>query len=243
MDMAVDQAGHQCAPAAIDDAGVREPDRLGRDFPDAVAFDHQFVAAAQFPDLGIEHFEILEVVDIHRVAPDRLRPDGMSYAGWPASICGDVAAVLQRWASHVPTTGAFCRCNAALRRPGAEVAGHLRGRCSGIRWLFRVRSSTYALHSTMPAPVSAEVATPEDCIGSVIADLNLRRGQIEGQDMRGNATVIRAMVPLMTMFGYVNNLRSMSRGRAAFTMQFDHYASAPLPEDDPPFRPAIGMRA
>jgi elongation factor G len=91
--------------------------------------------------------------------------------------------------------------------------------------------------------MKVEVATPEDCIGSVIGDLNLRRGQIQGQDMRGNATVISAMVPLMNMFGYVNDLRSMSRGRAAFTMQFDHYAQAPLPEDDPPFRPAIGMRA
>ena len=89
-----------------------------------------------------------------------------------------------------------------------------------------------------------EVVTPEDCTGSVIGDLNLRRGQIQGQDMRGNASVINAMVPLMNMFGYVNNLRSMSQGRATFTMQFDHYAPAlPLPEDDPPFRPAIGMRA
>jgi elongation factor G len=70
----------------------------------------------------------------------------------------------------------------------------------------------------------------------------LRRGQIQGQDMRGNANVISAMVPLMNMFGYVNNLRSMSRGRATFTMQFDHYAPAPMPEDNPPFRPAMGMR-
>jgi elongation factor G len=91
--------------------------------------------------------------------------------------------------------------------------------------------------------MKVEVVTPEDCIGSIVGDLNLRRGQIQGQDMRGNATVISAMVPLMNMFGYVNNLRSMSQGRAAFTMQFDHYAPAPLPEDDPPFRPAIGMRA
>jgi elongation factor G len=91
--------------------------------------------------------------------------------------------------------------------------------------------------------MKVEVVTPEDCIGAVIGDLNSRRGQIQGQDMRGNANVINAMVPLMNMFGYVNSLRSMSRGRAAFTMQFDHYAPAPLPEDDPPFRPAIGMRA
>ncbi len=69
--------------------------------------------------------------------------------------------------------------------------------------------------------------TPEDYTGSVIGDLNSRRGQIQGQDMRGNANVINAMVPLMNMFGYVNTLRSMTQGRATFTMQFDHYAEAP----------------
>jgi elongation factor G len=90
--------------------------------------------------------------------------------------------------------------------------------------------------------MKVEVVTPEDCTGSILGDLNLRRGQIRGQDMRGNANVISAMVPLMNMFGYVNNLRSMSRGRATFTMQFDHYAPVPMPEDNPPFRPAMGMR-
>ena len=75
--------------------------------------------------------------------------------------------------------------------------------------------------------MKVEVVTPEDYTGSVIGDLNSRRGQIQGQDMRGNANVISAMVPLMNMFGYVNNLRSMSQGRATFTMQFDHYAEAP----------------
>jgi elongation factor G len=90
-----------------------------------------------------------------------------------------------------------------------------------------------------------EVVTPEDCTGSIIGDLNLRRAQIQSRDMRGNANVINAMVPLMNMFGYVNNLRPMSQGRATFTMQFDHYAEAlaNVPENDPPFRPAIGMRA
>jgi elongation factor G len=87
------------------------------------------------------------------------------------------------------------------------------------------------------------VVAPEDCIGSILGDLNLRRGRLQGQDTRGNAAVINAMVPLMKMFGYVKDLRSMSQGRATFTMQFDHYAPAPSPEDDPPFRPAIGMRA
>ncbi len=75
--------------------------------------------------------------------------------------------------------------------------------------------------------MKVEVVTPEDYTGSVIGDLNSRRGQIQGQDMRGNANVINAMVPLANMFGYVNHLRSMSQGRATFTMQFDHYEQAP----------------
>jgi elongation factor G len=75
--------------------------------------------------------------------------------------------------------------------------------------------------------MKVEVVTPEDYTGSVIGDLNSRRGQIQGQDMRGNANVIIAMVPLANMFSYVNNLRSMSQGRATFTMQFDHYEQVP----------------
>jgi elongation factor G len=75
--------------------------------------------------------------------------------------------------------------------------------------------------------MKVEVVTPEDYTGSVIGDLNSRRGQIHGQDMRGNANVINAMVPLANMFGYVNTLRSMSQGRATFTMQFDHYEQVP----------------
>jgi elongation factor G len=72
-----------------------------------------------------------------------------------------------------------------------------------------------------------EVVTPEEYTGSVIGDLNSRRGHIQGQDMRGNANVINAMVPLANMFGYVNVLRSMTQGRATFTMQFDHYEQVP----------------
>jgi len=75
--------------------------------------------------------------------------------------------------------------------------------------------------------MKVEVVTPEEYTGSVIGDLNSRRGQIHGQDMRGNANVVNAMVPLANMFGYVNNLRSMSQGRATFTMQFDHYEQVP----------------
>ncbi|MCR5880779.1 elongation factor G [Phenylobacterium sp. J367] len=75
--------------------------------------------------------------------------------------------------------------------------------------------------------MAVEVVTPEEYLGSVIGDLNGRRGQIQGQDVRGNATVINAFVPLANMFGYVNNLRGMSQGRAQFTMQFDHYEAVP----------------
>jgi elongation factor G len=83
-------------------------------------------------------------------------------------------------------------------------------------------------NSVLLEPImKVEVVTPEDYTGSVIGDLNSRRGQIQGQDMRGNANVINAMVPLANMFGYVNTLRSMSQGRATFTMQFDHYEQVP----------------
>ncbi len=75
--------------------------------------------------------------------------------------------------------------------------------------------------------MKVEVVTPEEYQGSIIGDLNSRRGQIVGTDMRGNATVITAMVPLANMFGYVDNLRSMSQGRANFSMVFDHYAPVP----------------
>jgi len=75
--------------------------------------------------------------------------------------------------------------------------------------------------------MKVEVVTPEDYMGDVIGDLNSRRGQITGMDQRANARVINAMVPLAAMFGYVNTLRSMSQGRAQFTMVFDHYEQVP----------------
>ena len=75
--------------------------------------------------------------------------------------------------------------------------------------------------------MKVEVVTPEEYTGGIIGDLTSRRGMVRGQDSRGNANVIDAMVPLANMFGYINNLRSMSSGRAVFTMQFDHYEAVP----------------
>ena len=75
--------------------------------------------------------------------------------------------------------------------------------------------------------MKVEVVTPEDYVGNVIGDLNSRRGQIQGQESRGIAVVVNAMVPLANMFKYVDSLRSMSQGRAQYTMQFDHYEPVP----------------
>jgi elongation factor G len=72
-----------------------------------------------------------------------------------------------------------------------------------------------------------EVVTPDDYMGEVIGDLNSRRGRMEGTDQRGNATVIRAQVPLASMFGYVTDLRSKTQGRATSTMQFHSYQQVP----------------
>ena len=75
--------------------------------------------------------------------------------------------------------------------------------------------------------MKVEVVTPEDFVGDVIGDLNSRRGQVQGMEPQGNATLVKSTVPLATMFGYVNNLRSMTQGRAVYTMQFDNYELVP----------------
>ena len=75
--------------------------------------------------------------------------------------------------------------------------------------------------------MKVEVVTPEDYLGDVIGDMNSRRGQIQGTDTRGNAQAVLAMVPLANMFGYVNQLRSFTQGRAQYTMQFSHYEEVP----------------
>ena len=91
---------------------------------------------------------------------------------------------------------------------------------------FRELASKGAVKLLEPI-MKVEVVTPEDFLGGVIGDLNSRRGQVQGTDSRGNAQVITAMVPLANMFGYINTLRSMSQGRAQYTMQFDHYEQVP----------------
>jgi elongation factor G len=94
------------------------------------------------------------------------------------------------------------------------------------RAAFRELASKGAVKLLEPV-MKVEVVTPEDFLGGVIGDLNSRRGQVQGTDSRGNAQVITAMVPLANMFGYINTLRSMSQGRAQYTMQFDHYEQVP----------------
>jgi elongation factor G len=87
-----------------------------------------------------------------------------------------------------------------------------------------------------------EVMTPAECAAAVIRDLNSRRGRIQGQHRSDNAEIINALVPLATLFGYHNALRSLSGG-ATFAMAFSHYVPVGSPGDDEPFPPAIGMRA
>jgi len=75
--------------------------------------------------------------------------------------------------------------------------------------------------------MSVEVVTPEEYMGDIIGHINSKRGQVSSMDPRGNANVIKAMVPLSEMFGYISDLRSMSQGRAQYTMTFDHYEKVP----------------
>ena len=104
------------------------------------------------------------------------------------------------------------------------------------------REALQKAKSVLLEPImKVEVVTPPQYVASVIRDLILRRGRNISQQSRADADIIVAMVPLMNMFGYVNSLRSMSLGRASFTMTYDHYAPALSPDDDPP--PAAAMRA
>jgi elongation factor G len=75
--------------------------------------------------------------------------------------------------------------------------------------------------------MDVEVTTPPDHVGDVVGDLNRRRGIIQSQDQIATSVIIRSHVPLSEMFGYISDLRSMSKGRASFTMQFDHYEPVP----------------
>ena len=91
-----------------------------------------------------------------------------------------------------------------------------------------MREALTKAHSILLEPImKVEVTTPEEYLGGVIGDLNSRRGHIIGTGNRANAQIVNAYVPLANMFGYVSNLRSMSQGRASYTMQFDHYAEVP----------------
>jgi elongation factor G len=91
-----------------------------------------------------------------------------------------------------------------------------------------VKEAARAAHPILLEPVmEVEVVTPSDFLGDVIGDLSSRRGKIGGMTQRGDAQVVAADVPLAEMFGYSTTLRSMTQGRAVYTMQFDHYEEVP----------------
>jgi elongation factor G len=90
------------------------------------------------------------------------------------------------------------------------------------------KEATQRAQPVLLEPVmSVEVVTPEQYMGDVIGDLNARRGRIQSIERRGNAQVLKAQVPLAEMFGYATALRSLSQGRATYTMQFSHYEEVP----------------
>ncbi len=91
--------------------------------------------------------------------------------------------------------------------------------------------------------MNVEVVTPEEFVGPIVRDLNSRRSALLNQSARGGAAILKAVVPLANMFGYVNTLSFISQGRASYTMQFSEYRAVLPPDDDPPFPPAAGMRA
>ena len=107
------------------------------------------------------------------------------------------------------------------------------------------RDALREANSVLLEPImKVEVVAPGQYVRSLLDDLGLRRGEIERTTIRGKDAVINATVPLMNLFGYADALQAMSEECVTFTMQFDRYAPAPpRPDDDPPFRPAIGMRA
>jgi elongation factor G len=90
------------------------------------------------------------------------------------------------------------------------------------------REASKLLSTNLMEPImKLEIETPEDFIGDISADLNRRRAVIEAMDTKGNIKILKALVPLAEQFGYITNLRSMSTGRAIFTMEFSHYEKLP----------------
>ena len=121
--------------------------------------------------------------------------------------------------AHLPIVAFTAECSARAKRLALafEIAARMCMR-EGLK-----KAGARLLEPIM----KVEVVTPEDYLGDVIGDLNSRRGQIQGTDTRGNAQAVEAMVPLANMFGYVNQLRSFTQGRAQYTMQFSHYEEVP----------------
>ena len=91
----------------------------------------------------------------------------------------------------------------------------------------RIQDQLKANPVVLEPTMRVEVTMPEEFMGDVIGDLNSRRGQVDGMDSRGSTQVVRAFVPLAEMFGYATDLRSMTQGRASYSMELSHYAEVP----------------
>ena len=160
----------------------------------------------------------------HGLDPDLDGPDLAHLDGLPADEL--LAWAIGRFGDRFAVVTSF-------QAEGMVVLDLARRIDPGVRVLTldtgRLPEETYQVIEAVRAGMGleVEVVTPEDYLGDVIGDMNSRRGQIQGTDSRGNAQVVEAMVPLANMFGYVNQLRSFTQGRAQYTMQFSHYDEVP----------------
>ena len=157
---------------------------------------------------------------LHRRGQGRQRPEGI----YPVGREGHARDRRDRVADRLPDHRFRDRADRRQVSRRRFVGARLRDQPAAARCAKRAQKAGIKLLEPI---MKVEVVTPEDYLGDVIGDLNSRRGQIQGTDSRGNAQVVEAMVPLANMFGYVNELRSFTQGRAQYTMQFSHYDEVP----------------
>ncbi|OHV61017.1 hypothetical protein LCM4577_15050 [Mesorhizobium sp. LCM 4577] len=177
--------------------------------------------------------------------PNGHNPDFMFVSRVPdGAFPGDYAAAVEKGVRSILVAGPFAGFP-MIGVKAALVDGAFHGTDSSAlafeiagRACFKEAAPSLGVQLLEPI-MKVEVVTPEIYVISIIGDLHGRRGLVKSRISRGDAIVVNATVPLATMFKYVNNLDSLSQGRATYTMQFDHYAPVPRADRDPPPPPAV----
>lgn len=216
-------------------------DRLRREFKLEIAVGHPRVAyresVLKAAEVDYVHRRILgEVEQFARLAL-RLEP-GEQGSGVVFANLADEAAVPEQFADGIRAgVDAALQSGPLAGYPMMDVrvlvtGGEYNAQSSGPAFEFAARAAVWealakAGGKLLEPLMRIEIVTPDDYLGDVIGDLNSRRGQIAGMDARGNAHIVTALAPLAKMFGYVSKLRSLSQGRATFTMHLDRYGEVP----------------